>query len=184
MSFELLGYFDPYRPVVDMREYVAPPRSVSSQVALRVPRESTGKYLLVGARGGGKSTELRRLASELSKEKGLLVATIDLDGSGISATSVSAFDLLYLAAVSLLNRVEPQEEREGCFEELKRAYVPEEMKRKQLGSVQEALSGLAQFAGLASSAAVATGGIAGPGPAIASVGKAAANAIRLFPKRQ
>lgn len=126
-----------------MRLYVPPARSSADEIckAFRADPTARHKFLLVGARGGGKSTELRAVARGLGSHATLV--TIDLDASGVSSTAVSAFDLLYIAGVALLARV-PEGERADLFGELARAYAGEE--RDKLGGVQDALGGLASFA--------------------------------------
>lgn len=181
----LLKYFDPLSPVDDMRLYVEHPGAVSSELARRLLRERDGKYLLVGGRGGGTSTELRRLAHALAGGGRHVVVTVDLDASGISAASVSAFDLLYLSSVAILRGLAGEARREGHFEALKAAYVERDAeKANKLGSVADALDGLAEFAGLAAGAATALGGAPGIAPAVAAVGAAAGKAIRLYPERK
>lgn len=134
----------PERPPDDMRMYVRPSRSSAEEICNAFLADPTArhKFLLVGARGGGKSTELRAVARGLEGLATLM--TIDLDASGVSATAVSAFDLLYISGVALLARVADADERKALFAELARAYADDE--HEKLGSVQDALGGLVSFA--------------------------------------
>lgn len=157
----LLRYLRPDRPppLPEMeRLYVHPPRSSASEIVRNFEADPTGlqKFLLVGARGGGKSTELREVARRLADRA--VIASIDLDASGVTATAVSAFDLLYLSGLALL-RLIPEDQQDRPYRALIAAYGGDE---KSLGkSAKDALAGLVSFtdaAGkLASAIGIATG---------------------------
>lgn len=136
------------------RLYVRPPRSSADQIVRKLKANPTGmqKFLLVGARGGGKSTELREVARRLGGHTA--IASIDLDASGVSALAVSAFDLLYLSGLALL-RLLPEEQREKLYKTLIAAYGGNK-KESLARSAREALAGLMPFADAASRLAVAT----------------------------
>ena len=61
---------------------------------------------MVGARGGGKSSELRAISRALTGKA--RPVEVDLDERGVNAASVSAFDILYISALALL-RLVPEE---------------------------------------------------------------------------
>lgn len=113
------------------------------------------KFLLVGPTGGGKSSDLRAVARKL-RDKATLVM-IDLDASGISAASVSAFDLLYMSAVQILRFVPRKDDAEKLFAELKAAYARGE--EDALGSLETSWEGLAQFADVSSKVAAGMGAV-------------------------
>ena len=135
--------------------YVEPRHGCASSVAADLLSDPAAcrKFLLVGARGGGKSTELRAIARKLSGRSTTI--TIDLDASGINASSVSAFDLLYIAAVQILRRA-PADLAKPLFEKLKKCYAGEEA--PALGDLRTSWDGLAQFAEVSGKVAVAMGG--------------------------
>src|SRR5437660_7865220 len=89
-----LLYLREESPLADMSLYVRPKHGVADAVCGRIIADPTfpHKFLLAGARGGGKSTELRQIARLLGER--VAVASIDLDRSGIGALSVTAFDLV------------------------------------------------------------------------------------------
>lgn len=127
------------------------------------------KFLLIGATGGGKSSELREIDRRL-RGKAILV-TIDLDASGINAASVSAFDLLYISALQLLRMV-PQEQAEPLFHKLRERYAGDEA--PALGDLKTSWAGLSQFAEAAGGVAGAMGTAAAAGGV--DLGDAAAGA--------
>jgi hypothetical protein len=165
-------------PLADMdRLYVRPPRSSADQIVRKLKANPTGmqKFLLVGARGGGKSTELREVARRLGSHT--VIASIDLDASGVSALAVSAFDLLYLSGLALL-RLVGEDEREKLYKTLIAAYGGNK-KESLARSAREALAGLMPFADAASKLAVATDMFTGA--PIVSAGLNMANAgVRLL----
>lgn len=133
------------------------------------------KFLLIGATGGGKSSELREIARRLRDQATLV--TIDLDASGVNATTVSAFDLLYISALQLL-RTLPQEDAEPLFQKLRTRYAGEE--GPQLGDLKTAWGGLSQFAEAAGGVATAMGGAAAAaGVDLGAVATGAAAALSL-----
>lgn len=166
--------------------YVRPKRSCAQDIAEEIASDpqSKDKFLLVGARGGGKSTELREIGRLLRDDREL--AEVDLDASGVSAVTVTAFDLVYLSSIAvlrLLNESQPKR-ASALFESLKAAYSDEdEGDADNLGDFDAALAGLAGFATLAADAAGALGGVPGAGTAVGTVMGALAGGIRLLPKR-
>jgi stage III sporulation protein SpoIIIAA len=74
-------------PLSDMSLYVTPGRGCAEEIAQELLDEPGGKdkFLLAGARGCGKSTELRRIAQAIGDR--LKVTTIDLDASDVAASS-------------------------------------------------------------------------------------------------
>jgi hypothetical protein len=178
----LLQELDPNSPPRDMRLYVKPRHSSTDKVVrdLRANPTAFNKFLLVGARGGGKSTELRAIRDELRKDD-FLLAEVDLDRSGIQAASVSAYDLLYLSGLALLKFIPDEEERQGHFEQLAERYAAgdKEVKRS-LGTLEAALAGTAQFATVAAAAATATGLAPGVVPALGSLATLGGTGVRLL----
>jgi hypothetical protein len=122
------------------------------------------KVLLVGARGGGKSSELRAISRAL--EGKARTVEIDLDRSGVEASSVSAFDILYVCALALLRFLPDDAQTDGFYKELSLRYAGGDTDRqRQLGELRTALSGIADFAGGAAKvagAATALGAGAAP----------------------
>jgi hypothetical protein len=176
----LLRYLRPDRPppLAEMdRLYVHPPRSSASEIVRKFEADPTGmqKFLLVGARGGGKSTELREVARRLGDKA--VIASIDLDASGVTATTVSAFDLLYLSGLALL-RLVPENDQDDLYKELTRAYGGKDS--ASLGkNVRDALSGLVSFADAAGKTAALLD--LGVGVPLFSAGLGAINAgVRLL----
>lgn len=150
----LLRFLRPERPPEDMSLYVRPPRSSADSICAAFDADPTSfqKFLLVGARGGGKSTELRAVAQHLEDKATL--ATIDLDASGVSPSSLSAFDLLYLSGLALL-RLLADAHKQTLYAKLTQAYGGNDA--QQLGSWNEALQGLEEFASAASKVGDALG---------------------------
>ncbi|MBI4818653.1 MAG: hypothetical protein HY791_20460 [Deltaproteobacteria bacterium] len=158
--------------------YVEPKRAASVEVTSEFDDEpqSRLKFLLVGAQGGGKSTELSRISRLLAPRTQSV--GIDLDASGVNASTVGAFDLLYLSGLAMLSLL-PAGERKPLFAALSRAYADSE-NPADLGSVDQAVDSLATFGTLTSTAAEAVGLMSpGLGPAI-SVIRAGKFAVRLL----
>ena len=169
----LLSYFRPESPPPDMTLYVKPRRSCAEEVVynLLAAPSANRKFLLVGGRGGGKSTELRRI-SHLLREK-VVLAEIDLNRSGVLAAAVSAYDLLYISALALLKHL-PEEDAEKLYEELATRYAGGDVEaRKGLGKLSEALVGVADFTKSATETAtalsLATGLVPGAGMVAATL---------------
>jgi hypothetical protein len=148
-------HWDRPPPLADLTRLYVPPRySSADEIVRKFDADPTGlqKFLLVGARGGGKSTELREVARRLSGRA--VVASIDLDASGITAASVSAFDLLYLSGLGLL-RLLPEVQQDTLYKGLIAAYGDSDI---ALGKdAREALSGLSSFTDATGKLAVAMG---------------------------
>jgi hypothetical protein len=127
-----------------MKLYVKPGTSCAEDVAKNFLADTSAfpKYLLVGARGGGKSTELRAVKMGLAGKA--ICAEVDLDRSNVNASAVTAYDLLYVSALALLRHL-PTEQSKPLYEQLASTYAGQSHK-KELGSFSEALSGLAGFA--------------------------------------
>lgn len=133
------------RPPSDMDTlYVLPPRSSAAEICAAFDDDPTSfqKFLLVGARGGGKSTELREVERSLDARATLV--TVDLDASGVSPSALAAFDLLYVSGLALL-RLMPENDRAAAYKKLTEAYAGTDASGS-LGTVQEALAGLQSFA--------------------------------------
>lgn len=179
----LLRKLDPMRPVDDPSLYVERRDSVSRYVAQRVNLDpaSTRKYLLVGGPGSGKSTELYNLASSLSMRNELLTVTIDLDRSGILASNISAFDLVYLAARQLLRKV-PGTQHHSLLRELARAYDPK-FRPSKSATADETADTLAEFSILAGTTAEALGGLPGGSVGTGAVARLVGKGIKLLPGR-
>ena len=179
----LLARLRPDRPP-GMSLYVPPKLSCAEDVVreLLADPESSPKFLLVGARGGGKSTELRAISERL-KDK-LALVEIDLDQSGVQATSVSAYDLLYVSAVALLKLLpEGSGKAKELFEELALRYAGGESEKSRLGSLSEALGGISNFAGVATAAATAMGLATGAAPVMGVVAAFVGQGLKLFSGR-
>jgi len=166
--------------------YVRPKRSCADDIAAELGLDPAArtKILLVGARGGGKSTELRQIASLLANDRE--VASLDLDLSRVNAVTVTAFQLVYLSSVAVLRLLEPVDAKkaEALFGDLKKAYADGNAKEAaSLGSLREALSGLASFATLAAEVATLLGGVPGGGTVASGALGALGAGIRLLPGR-
>lgn len=180
----LLRTVEPEKPLADLRLYVEGPRSVATALDARLANVGVcpKKYLLLGARGGGKSTELRKLEALLRARGGLGIVTIDLDATGVTAASVSAFDLLYMCGIALLRRVEGKAQTQ-LFERLRAAYGGE-VDKTSLGKLADALEGLKGFGAALGGVAGSTAGAPGAGAAAtAGVMDIVARGIRLLPRR-
>lgn len=138
-------------------EYIPPPNGCVGAVVedLTDSPQSTPKILLVGARGGGKSSEMREIERQLCDGHGLLVSTVDLRASGISPSNLSAFDLLYMAGLAVLRGLPDGPQAESLFRDLGTAYAGKN--REALGTLQQSREGLASFAGAAAAAATLIG---------------------------
>jgi type II secretory pathway predicted ATPase ExeA len=182
----LLQQLDSSAPLRDMRLYIKPRLSSTDQVVrtLRANPAACKKCLLIGARGGGKSTELRAIREVLRKDN-FLLAEVDLDESRIHAASVSAFDLLYISSLALLKLVPDEQERRQHFEELADRYAGGNTDLKRgLGDWHAALEGVSGFATVAATAAAATGLAAGAVPAVGAIAAMAGKGLRLLPNKQ
>ena len=158
---------------------MTPSRDCASEIVDERLTDPAGNrtFLLVGARGGGKSTTLRAIERAL-RAQDMVIAAIDLDRSGISASHVTAFDLLYLSAVKLLEHVAGSD-RETLFTDLAQAYAGEQ-EAAQLGTVEEALKGIAGFGGGVTAVAATAGLMTGAAPAIAGTAAAVAAGVKLL----
>ncbi len=130
-------------------------------------RAPVDKHLMLGCRGGGKSTELRRLKRELDQQGAFIIETVDLDATGVTASQVSAADVVYMCALALLRRLPPRS-AEALFERLKRGYAGRHA--GQLGALSDTLAGLRGFGALA-------GAVAGAGSGLSAVGAAAGGVL-------
>ncbi len=184
----LMRILEPDRPVREARLYVPPFRGTDRGCAAEVVAEiqddpaAFQKFLLVGARGSGKSSELRQIARQLGDD--VVKVSIDLDASGIYAGSVSAFDLLYLVGVAMLGSLEDEAAASTLFGELKSVYAGEERDADALGELAAALDGLAGFGRAAGGAADAIGLPGGGATAIAVGMSAVAKGVRLLHRNQ
>jgi Cdc6-like AAA superfamily ATPase len=177
----LLKYLRWDRPplLTEMNQlYVHPPRSSTDQIIRKFKANPTGfqKFLLVGARGGGKSTELRELTRRLGNEA--VIASIDLDASGVNALTLSAFDLLYMSGIQMLGLLPAAKQRKQLFEKLRAAYGGK-AKKSLAKSAKEALAGLVPFAAATSGLGTAVGLVTGAPVIAAGLGVAHAG-VRLL----
>lgn len=145
-------------------QYVVPPSGCAAEIArlLRRNAREMPKVLLVGARGGGKSSEMREIERRLRKDGSFAIASLDLDATGLHPGNLTAFDLLYVSCLALLRGV-PEVEAERLYDALATAYAGD--KKSTLGSMKESVQGLADFAD--SAAIVAT--MIGAGAKLAGV---------------
>jgi hypothetical protein len=177
---------DPNRPPDDLSLYVEPLQSPAARIAEEIQRDPLlrVKRLLVGGRGGGKSTQLRKIRKHLTSERA--VVEIDLDLSNIPANSVTAADLVYLSALGLIGLLKKAlgegeaNQAEALYDRLKEVYAPNEAERSQLGTLAEELGGLAPFAMAAGAAATALGGIGAPALAAGAVAHGVGRFLRLI----
>jgi len=136
---------NPDSPPASLDVYIRPPKSFGEDIVLDLEEQPGGrlKFLLIGPRGGGKSTELRKIADLLRKTH--QVYPIDLDRSGVSALNVSAFDLLYLSGVALLRGLR-DEVSSLLYEALIKAYTDNSQADiLALGDKKAAIEGVASF---------------------------------------
>ncbi|MEZ4299329.1 MAG: hypothetical protein R3B70_30545 [Polyangiaceae bacterium] len=173
----LLLVLNPDRPAL-AQEYVPPPVGCADAIVgdLSGIPQANLKVLLVGARGGGKSSEMREIERRLITGHGLFVSTVDLRASGVSPGRLSAFDLLYMAGLSILCGLPRDDAARALFNELARAYAGD--KSPELGSLDENGDRLVSFATAAAAAAALFGaGIKSQGVDIEVAGAAAGAAV-------
>lgn len=149
---------------------------------LQIDPGLSSKYLLYGARGGGKSTQMHELRALLAAE--FEVVDIDLDRSGVAITGITAFDLMYVIGVATLRLVRDKAERDRLHDGLTAAYASDDDERKALGGVDQALDGIAGFgdaaiAGVLAVGAVAVGAATGPAALAVAGVKAVKHVLRL-----
>lgn len=176
----LLRELRPEFPPPDMRLYVKPGHGCADEVVRDFLADPTAcpKFLLVGARGGGKSTELRAISEALKGKASLF--EIDLDRSGVTASAISAYDLLYISALALLRRL-PTQEAEPLFHELSLRYAGGDREaQKGLGDLATALGGVATFAGGAAALAATVGLVPGAAPLIGAAAGVVSQGLRLL----
>ncbi len=175
---ELHRLLDPERPPPSGL-WLAPPESAVPRVieALELDGATREKFILVGALGCGKSSELRAVA-EAVRAEGRDVVLVDLDVSGVDVSSVSAFDLLYLTAAGVL-RSAPEADQERCFKELARASAPAGA-GDGVGGAAEVLGAFASAASTAGESVAAAAGAGGVGKAAGAMLTLAAASIRLM----
>ncbi|MEZ4306700.1 MAG: hypothetical protein R3F14_01445 [Polyangiaceae bacterium] len=146
-------------------QYVLPPAGCAAEIERHIRRNAREmpKVLLVGARGGGKSSEMRQIERLLQKTGSFAIASIDLDATGLHPGNLTAFDLLYVSCLSLLRGIPDKAEAERLYDALAAAYAGD--KKSTLGTMTESVQGLADFAD--SAAIVAT--MIGAGAKLAGV---------------
>lgn len=157
--------------------YVEPPRSAAKEVAelIELDPRARAKFLLIGSRGGGKSTELRAIQRRLRS------STVSFRIDISAPESVSAFDLLYLQALTVLGvleRLAPGRGRE-MFEPLAKAYADSADARASMGSLDDSLQGLAAFTEASAEVAAAVGLTVGMAPVVSAALGAASVAVKL-----
>lgn len=158
--------------------YVAPSRAVVREVTREILADPSGrrKYLLFGARGSGKSTQLVEVSRAL--QGSFTVVEVDLDRSGIGVAGISALDLMYVVGVATLRHVNEGAEQEKLFQELASAYGRESA--TALGRLGDVLDATAGFATAVATAAAAVGVGPAAAPAIAAAVKAGSTGLRLM----
>lgn len=156
--------------------YVPSPAAVVDAVVEEIQIDPTGfkKHLLFGARGGGKSSQLHAIYRRLDH---LTRLDLDLDAMGIGVAGLTAFDLLYVIAVAALARLH-KDERGEPFKKLVAAYAGTPTPGAGQ-KVDEAIEGLAGFAGaMTAVAALISAPVAPVGIVAAGLG-AAGKGLRL-----
>lgn len=158
--------------------YVPAAREIASDIIEEIEAGAPGevqKHLIFGARGAGKSTQMREVARGLAKTR--TVVEIDLDAGRIGTPELSAFDLVYVIGLAVLKTV-PDKQQEELGKRLLEAYGGKE--KDKLGKLKETLAGITGF-GTASTAAAAAFGLAtGPVAAVAAATGVAAAGITLL----
>jgi hypothetical protein len=177
----LLPYLDSERPPVNMDLYEEPTKNAVAVVERGVVPKSAEalNYLLVGPRGGGKSTALRQLSRRLKDI--FTIGEVDLDIQGIASEAVGAHDLLYLASLALLRKL-PKAEREPLVKDLAEAYTGGDA--QTLGDLNAAVEGVLSFGEAAKGLAVAAGIATGHAPLLLAGGAVARASLRLFGDHQ
>jgi hypothetical protein len=152
-------------------------RPVASKLAARllVDPGLSSKYLLYGARGGGKSTQMHDLKRRLTAD--LAVVDIDLDRSGVAIAGITAFDLMYIVGTAAL-RLVASDERNKLHQGLTLAYASDE-ERDALGKVDQALDGIAGFGDAVVAGALVAGAITAPAALAVAGVKAVKHVLRL-----
>jgi energy-coupling factor transporter ATP-binding protein EcfA2 len=176
----LLRELRPEFPPPDMRLYVKPGHGCADEVVRDFLADPTAcpKFLLVGPKGGGKSTELRAISAALKGKAGLV--EIDLDRSGVTPSAISAYDLLYISALALLGRL-GREDATPLFQELSLRYAGGDREAQQgLGDLSTALGGVATFAGAATALATTVGLATGVAPVAGATAALASQGLRLL----
>lgn len=160
--------------------YVDAPTSIVEEVVRDIKRapNANKKHLLVGARGGGKSTQLGAIYRQLD---GFLRLDLDLDRMGIEAARTTAFDLLYFVGLAALKALLQSEkkETEELFKKLNKAYRGKDSAEGKQG-VKEAVAGLAGFSDAVAKTAGAVGLVAAPALAIGAGFGAVSAGMRLI----
>ncbi len=168
----------------DRDTYVEPAGASSRRVA-RLLRQSPGthqKFLLIGPKGGGKSTELRAVLRAMRGHA--LVLGIDTNASGVAPAAVSAFDIMYLtglAFLACLRQLEPPL-AQAYLPKLARAYGGDSHVGN-VASVDKALEGLALFVDNATPVAAALDLVTTGLPIATAALRALSSAVRLLPDR-
>lgn len=159
--------------------YVPSLATVVAEVVQEITTDPTAfkKHLLFGARGGGKSTQLHEINRRLNK---LTRLDIDLDAMGVGVAGITAFDLLYILGVAGLARLpkEQAREREDLYTRLHGAYSGSGGTTTRQ-KAEEAIDGLAGFAGAMTGVAAAIGATIVPVGAVAVGLTAAGKGLRL-----
>ena len=171
--------FDPTKRVEidDQDLYVSRPGSVAQTIVdeLRLGLDPRGKWVVCGAMGSGKSTELVHLASKL--ESSHAVVGLDLPRSVARVDRLTAPEILYLiglAGVRAAQELWDHPIRPESVMELHDAFKPLQAERAPDINPREILQGVALF----------TAHAAGGGPTAAAAVAGAARAVAaLFPSR-
>ncbi len=153
-------------------------RPVAARLAARllVDPGLSSKYLLYGARGGGKSTQMHELRRRIADT--FAVVDVDLDRSGVAIAGITAFDLMYVIGTAALRWV-PADQREALHRALTQAYASDPGERSDLGKVDQALDGIAGFGDAAVAITAVAGGITAPAALAVAGVKAVRHALRL-----
>jgi hypothetical protein len=132
--------------------YIEPARGAGEYVASMLLADvgTPQRVLLIGPRGGGKTTELlatgRRLVS--TGESPVFVCPVWLSRLGVNPATVSAADLLYLSAMALLSRHPDRESKEVARlgKAVHGAYAPGQKRPDEWRRAVDALDAVAAFA--------------------------------------
>jgi energy-coupling factor transporter ATP-binding protein EcfA2 len=180
---KLLEVLDLDEPA-DQSTYVEPAEASSARIArqfLGSPRGNQ-KFLLIGPKGGGKSTELRAIARALRRDA--VAIGIDTDASGVPAKAVSAFDIMYLTGLAFLHclrKLDPAIAK-ARLPALADAYGGE-AHVANVDTVDKALEGLAVFVESATPVAAGLDLVTAGMPLATSALKMVSSVVRLLPDR-
>ncbi len=161
--------------------YVEPVESAAENIRRRIEALGPGEqhWLIIGGRGCGKSTEIRRLNRLLSGSGSVQSFVVDLDAARVNAADVTAFDLCYLIGLSLVGSLDGRE-REAAYRKLSAVYFGKDA----TPALEQQLGALGRFAeGAGTVGSIVVGSAGGAPVAAAGLGLAAAAAGLLLRDR-